>query len=169
MLAGTAHHATIPLVSSGLVSTLAAEGPARSGGTTLRLDLVLRLYDRYGVGERIDAYGIHNYPPVPSPSNDAYQAISADLRDATDPFCGPSAQNRKPCWITEWGFKSSGTACAIDDSERLQLFHIFMDAYECNAHDRPFVVNYLFSWDQDDRFSVWRCNRPTDAAGILQR
>lgn len=160
--AGAAGKAAL-LVSAGLYAPSA--WVRQSGGYALSLAATKAAFDDLGISTAVDALAVHVYPPTGAAgevtSAKAYEA----LRSATE-ICGPRGDG-KPCLITEWGYPNASATACQDDRDRLVLFRSFEQAVSCLDRARDLRATYLFSWDENPRYSVWRCNRALDGSKVF--
>jgi hypothetical protein len=158
-------HATI--IAAGL--TYGGSAILRSGASELTLDLAWELLAKYDAQRYVDAYAVHMYPFVLTQNpKDRFREIYKFVSDYTR-GCGLVNGSRKPCWITEWGFKQGGDGCTTPGADRLLKMREFNTALACFEDARKIRASYLFDWDQSKDYSIWRCGHLMNGGQIFQR
>jgi hypothetical protein len=164
-----------PIISAGLGSYEFPEGPnpnpAKPGTQTdiVSINATLKFMRANGLDKLADAYGIHVYPWDNGPG----QPAAADGRrtrlakyDLTE--CKPAGSpDGKPCWITEWGFKSRNKSCPADESGRTALVREMKDAFRPYVQQRKVQALTWYAWiDPVENFGVFRCGGLTTAGKL---
>jgi hypothetical protein len=159
VLKSSKYHTEAKIVTGGLV-----EGSHRPDvGTVLSLPYVMNLFEKYGIVAKADAMGLHFYPGISKTANadHAFSDILDTLKQLTK-YCEPA----RPCWITEWGFRSTSAGCLVDDSSRLAEAKLFKKAIDCLSTHKV-EMSYLFDWDKSSDYSVYRCDRLLEGGKVL--
>jgi hypothetical protein len=156
------YHKEAKIIAAGLTGADATAAEiSKARVTFVNFDLALDLFEKYHALEQVDGVAVHIYPFVSAldSTGQSRQLLSAVQRATR--LC-EKAEQKKPslsCWITEWGFKAAGDGCNMGDERRFQLTHKFVAALQCLPKARHTEAAYLYDWDDDKDFSVWRCGR----------
>lgn len=152
-----------PIISAGL----ADPGPRRTAvgekADAVTIPATLRYLREQGLDALVEAYGIHAYP---GPGIFGGQALEERVFGA----CG-TKRGGKPCWLTEWGFKSASLACRSSDADRSGKIREFRKLIHRLARERVLDASFYYQWRGDkDPFGVHRCGVLTAGGqSLLQR
>ena len=147
-----------PIISAGMAT---ASGGAWQQG--LQLDSVpipvtYAFLRAHGLDNLVDGYGVHTYPPAVKPGDkSALASRNAELdKDVFPPG------NRKPYWVTEWGFPSVATSSA-DDQARAQSVAAMRDYFGGLFRQGRLGGLFWYVWNEPDRDSIYRGGDIMDA------
>jgi hypothetical protein len=147
-----------PIISAGMAT---ASGGAWQQG--LQLDSVpipvtYAFLRAHGLDNLVDGYGVHTYPPAVKPGDkNALASRNAELdKDVFPPG------NRKPYWVTEWGFPSVATSSA-DDQARAQSVAAMRDYFGGLFRQGRLGGLFWYVWNEPDRDSIYRGGDIMDA------
>lgn len=141
----------VPIISAGM-----ATGSGSAWQQKLQLDSVpipvtYAFLRAHGLDKLVDGYGVHTYPqPVKPGDKMALAQRDAELdKDVFPPG------NRKPYWVTEWGFPSVA-ASSTDDQARAQSVSEMRDYFVRLFRQRRLGGLFWYVWNEPDRDSIYR-------------
>lgn len=153
-LSGTVENTQTKILAAGIVMP-GAESVTHSGGSVLAIDVVDYLYRKLGIFDLVDGISVHSYPATNNDHSAQESLILQNLGRAIPKLCGGPGQ--KACWITEWGFRSNGNGCQVDDRKRAQTMQQFLTVAACFGSSIRGA--YLYDWDQSPSYGIYRCGR----------
>jgi len=160
-----------PIITAGLTGAEADSGTVSRGGAGVAsFSLSMSYYLKYGALVQADGIAVHVYPAITARDEkgqflQTFAAIEKATRLCAE---GQKVKSNLSCWITEWGFRSLGDACTMDDKARATKMREFAAAVGCLAKTRRIHTAYLYDWDASSDYSIWRCNRLLEGGKALQ-
>jgi hypothetical protein len=163
-----------PIISAGLVAAPDGEKLYNDKKQDIvSLPATLDFLREHGLDALVDAYGIHTYPSSAQPGNPRARARrTARLREVDLAQCGTAGSDRKPCWITEWGFPNRDLTCPANDAPRAQLVReVRADFAKAAAEGRLIGITY-FAWTSEpwvrepSPLSIYRCGGLTESGRL---
>jgi hypothetical protein len=156
---GSARYRGTPIVSAGLADVRPA-WLRRRGMDAVSLSATLRYLRAHGLDRLVDGYGIHAYPAGGAPAS-AARRLRATLAKCTSLPAG------KPCWVTEWGFRSDPGNCE-DSGRRPELVTATLNEFEHYAGLGKLKAAIYYAWSGDaDPYGIFRCGRLSKTGMIL--
>ena len=161
-----------PMISAGMVC--AADGAKLYNNKKedmVSLSATIAFLRVHGLDSLVDAYGVHIYPSAAQPGNPAAEAQrlgqlnSVDLAECR----AKGAKDRKPCWVTEWGFPNTDVTCPPKETNRTMLVEELRGEFAAAAAGHLLAGIDYFAWDSDpwsktvDADSVYRCGALTES------
>jgi hypothetical protein len=163
-----------PIISAGLVAAPDGEKLYNDKKQDIvSLPATLDFLREHGLDALVDAYGIHTYPSSAQPGDPRARARrTARLREVDLAQCGTAGSDRKPCWITEWGFPNRDLTCPANDAPRAQLVQeVRADFAKAAAEGRLIGITY-FAWTSEpwvrepSPLSIYRCGGLTESGRL---
>jgi hypothetical protein len=163
-----------PIISAGLVAAPDGEKLYNDKKQDIvSLPATLDFLREHGLDALVDAYGIHTYPSSAQPGDPRARARrTARLREVDLAQCGTAGGDRKPCWITEWGFPNRDLTCPANDAPRAQLVReVRADFAKAAAEGRLIGITY-FAWTSEpwvrepSPLSIYRCGGLTESGRL---
>ena len=112
----------------------------------------------------MDAYAVHVYPWANGPG----QAAAASGRQSRITKyvlaeCRPAGSaDRKPCWITEWGFRNTDKSCPFHEADQVSLIEEMRNDLRPYVRQRRLLGLFYYAWvDTMENFGVDRCGSLT--------
>lgn len=162
-----------PIISAGLVAAPEGGKPFNPELDAVSLPATIGFLREHGLDALVDAYGIHTYPSNAQPGDPAARARrSARLREVDLSQCGTAGSGRKPCWITEWGFRNRDRTCPGNDAPRAQLVREARTEFAKAAAEGRLVGITYFAWDSEpwakepSSLSIYRCGGLTESGRL---
>lgn len=149
-----------PIISAGLSDPGSKRVDPASNAEAITIPATLQYLRNVGLDQVVDAYGIHAYP-----SRGEFRGAALERRVFGNCSAPP---NGKPCWLTEWGFKSKSVSCPPSDDERARTVGSFAKTVRKRLADRTVAKEFYYQWSGDkDPFGLFRCGTLTDAGKVL--
>jgi hypothetical protein len=152
-----------PLITAGLSNT-GPEGPWNKKFDAVSIAATIKFFRANGVDKLVEGYGVHTYPWADSPGDRAagiHRLRRMEQLDLSECYPAGSPPG-KPCWITEWGFTNTGTACPSDETTRTPLVEEMMGDFRQLARDRRVQGLMYYTWSGDRVWDVYRCGGLTE-------
>lgn len=155
-----------PLISAGLAAYEGPEGLMNGA----KLDMVsanatIDYWRQRGLDSLVDGYGMHVYPWANKPGDSAAaQGRRTRLARYVLSRCGIGGDSeRKPCWLTEWGFKNISAACPADDAVQAALVREMRQSFSASIQQGRLKGVLYYAWlDKVEHFGVYRCGTLTE-------
>lgn len=164
----------VPIISAGLVAAPDGEKLYNDRKQDIvSLPATLGFLREHGLDALVDAYGIHSYPSATRPGDaEAMAKRAARLNTVDLAQCGTAGNGRKPCWITEWGFRTNDLTCPVDDAATARLVREARAIFARAAAEGRLVGITYFAWNsepwskQTSPFSIYRCGGLTESGRL---
>ena len=164
---------TTPIISAGLVAAPEGGKPFNKDLDAVSLPATIGFLREHGLDALVDAYGIHTYPSNAQPGDPSARAKrAARLREVDLSQCGTAGSDRKPCWITEWGFRNRDLTCPGNDASRAQLVRETRAEFARAAAEGRLVGITYFAWNSEpwakepSSLSIYRCGGLTESGRL---
>jgi hypothetical protein len=162
-----------PIISAGLVASPEGGKPFNPKLDSVSLPATISFLREHGLDALVDAYGIHSYPSSAQPGDaEARAKRTARLQEVELGQCGAAGSGRKPCWITEWGFRNRDLTCPTNDAPRAQLVREVRAVFaKAAAEGRLIGITYFAwtsaPWDKEPSpLSIYRCGGLTESGRL---
>jgi hypothetical protein len=163
-----------PIISAGLVAAPDGEKLYNNRKQDIvSLPATIGFLREHGLDALVDAYGIHSYPSSARPDDARERAKrSARLREVDLSQCGTAGSDRKPCWITEWGFLNRDLTCPGNDAPRVRLVREARAEFARAAAEGRLVGITYFAWTAEpwarepSPLSIYRCGGLTESGRL---
>lgn len=148
-----------PIVTAGL-------GQAHSSLSLVEVNLrdAIEFWNQIGIAKLVDGYGIHVYP-----SGDPKRPVSARIASLDEGMFSACSLTRKPCWVTEWGFRNGGQDGQYCPGNNPVLTKVIQDMRTSFGHfaaQGKLAALIYYDWTAGpgakDTFSVFRCGGLTE-------
>jgi hypothetical protein len=125
-----------------------------------------------GLDKLADGYAVHTYP-----DGHAQLPVAARVQALEQSGVLSACQkSTKPCWVTEWGFPNTSTACPLDDAGRASAVQAQRAAFKQFAQQGRLAAILYYSWsgvlpyswdppgkNNNDPYNIFRCGALTSA------
>lgn len=161
-------NAHVPILPTSLVE-IVQEGPwpQPKNYDGVSVNATMTFFRRNGLDKIVDAYNLHTYPWGDGPGEQPASIHRARrLQQYVDATYGDTApSDRKPLWITEWGFAySNQTDTAAEEKTHVLLVNDMMTHFSKLATSGTLRGLFYYSWIGDKQFDLCRNGSLTDSA-----
>ncbi|MCA0405416.1 MAG: hypothetical protein LCH39_04625, partial [Proteobacteria bacterium] len=112
---------------------------------------------------RFNAYAVHVYPWHDNPGQ-ASGEIGRRNRLARFVLARCGIEGRKPCWVTEWGFRDKQESCPPQETNRLTLTQEMRRTFAQYAQSGRLKGLLVYAWnDPLQAFATYRCGKLTES------
>jgi hypothetical protein len=142
-----------PIISAGMATGSGSAWQQKLQIDSVSIPVTYAFLRAHGLDNLVDGYGVHTYPqPVKPGDKVALAQRNAELdKDVFPPG------NRKPYWVTEWGFPSVA-ASATDDQARAQSVSEMRDYFVGLFRQGRLGGLFWYVWNEPDRNSIYRAD-----------
>lgn len=156
----SARNRDTPIISAGLSDPGSKRRETGSVVDAITIPATFQFLRAQGLDDVVDAYGIHVYP-----GHGEFRGKVLERR--VFGVCA-STQSGKPCWLTEWGFKSTAITCPSNDIDRAKAVRAFARVIAGLRKTKAVARDFYYQWSgSDDPFGVFRCGSLTDAGRAI--
>jgi hypothetical protein len=140
-----------PIISAGMATGSGGAWQQKLQLDSVSIPVTYAFLGAHGLHNLVDGYGVHTYPqPVKPGDKVALAQRNAELdKDVFPPG------NRKPYWVTEWGFPSVATS-STDDQARAQSVSEMRDYFAGLFRQGRLGGLFWYVWNEPDRNSIYR-------------
>ncbi|HEY9755612.1 MAG TPA: hypothetical protein V6C97_10650 [Oculatellaceae cyanobacterium] len=161
-------NAKVPILPTSLVE-IVKEGPwpqpKKYDGVSV--GATMSFFRRNGLDNLVDAYNLHTYPWADGPGErPASIHRERRLQEYVDATYGDTAPpNRKPLWITEWGFEyRDRTDPPAEEASHTLLVNDMITHFSKLMSNGTLRGLFYYSWIGDGQFDLCRNGRPVESA-----
>jgi hypothetical protein len=142
-----------PIISAGMATGSGSAWQQKLQLDSVSIPVAYAFLRAHGLDNLVDGYGVHTYPQPVKPGDKVGLAQrNAELyKDVFPPG------NRKPYWLTEWGFPSVATS-STDDQARAQSVSEMRDYFAGLFRQGRLGGLFWYVWNEPDRNSIYRGN-----------
>jgi hypothetical protein len=140
-----------PIISAGMATGSGGAWQQKLQIDSVSIPVVYAFLRVHGLDDLVDGYGVHTYPqPVKPGDKIALAQRNAELDKNVFP-----PGNRRPYWVTEWGFPSVA-ASSTDDQTRAQSVSEMRDYFVGLFRQGRLGGLFWYVWNAPDRNSIYR-------------